>query len=745
MRPKIFVSAYLLFSLHSLGAQNHPAKDSMIYLREITLVGQKLNRDIVQLPEIVGTNIYAGKKNALIVMDNLNTVVVNNNMRQIMAKVPGIHIWESDGSGIQIGIAARGLSANRSWEFNIRQNGCDIAADPFGYPEAYYNPQMQAIQRIQVVRGAGSLQYGPQFGGMVNYIMRDGSDIQKPFQFETRQTIGSFGLINTFNAVGGQTKKLSYYAFADHRQAEGYRQNSRYRTTTGFASLTWTPRAGIKLKTELMHYDMFSQQPGGLSEIEYLSGNMKQSSRSRNWFSTPWSTANIKLDWQIALHTRIQATLHGMAGDRSSTGFMQSITVPDTIVNSTGTYANREVAIDNYRNASFEAQVLHDYQLLGKTQTLSAGVRYFTGKTRRRAKGKGSNGTSADYSITETSFPSDALFLSSNAAFFAENAIRAGKRWIVVPGIRLESVVVDASGRLSYGAGGVENRMTDEKRHRFFALAGIGVEYHIKPDLELYGNITQAYRPVLFSNVSNPTTDIVDPELKDSRGWNSDLGVRGHLGAHVFADLSVYCLRYNQRIGTLSRLNASNQVYRYITNVGNSESKGLEILIDADWLSALNSRFTSRFGSFPVFVSATFNRSTYLGYSMTEVSGSTITEKNLKGNAVENAPGTIVRAGLSYRRRSVQVTLQASHVSSTFADANNTVTPSANGQNGLIPSYTIYDLNAAWTISPRFSLKMALNNLSNSRYFTRRAGGYPGPGILPSDGRSFLLTMGATL
>jgi Fe(3+) dicitrate transport protein len=108
------------------------------YLPEITVVGRGSKSDYQQMPEVVGTSIYAGKKNALIVLDNVQGNVVTNNMRQVLAKVPGIQIWESDPSGIQIGIAARGLSPNRSWEFNTRQNGYDIAADPFGYPEAYY-------------------------------------------------------------------------------------------------------------------------------------------------------------------------------------------------------------------------------------------------------------------------------------------------------------------------------------------------------------------------------------------------------------------------------------------------------------------------------------------------------------------------------------------------------------------------------------------------------------------------------
>ncbi len=180
------------------------------YLPDVTIVGKNSKSDYAQMPEIVGTNIYAGKKNSLIILNNVQGNVSTNNMRQVLSKVPGIHIWESDGSGIQIGIASRGLSPNRSWEFNVRQNGYDIAADPFGYPEAYYNPQLQAVQRIEIVRGQGALQYGPQFGGLVNYILRNGNEFNKPLVFETQQTIGSYGLFNSYNAIGGKKGNTHY-------------------------------------------------------------------------------------------------------------------------------------------------------------------------------------------------------------------------------------------------------------------------------------------------------------------------------------------------------------------------------------------------------------------------------------------------------------------------------------------------------------------------------------------------------
>ncbi|MBC8081603.1 MAG: TonB-dependent receptor plug domain-containing protein, partial [Hymenobacter sp.] len=86
--------------------------------------------------------------------------------------VPGLIVWESDGSGQQINVATRGLSPNRSWEFNVRQNGYDVSADAFGYPEAYYNPPLEAVERIQLLRGGAGLQFGPQFGGLLNYELK---------------------------------------------------------------------------------------------------------------------------------------------------------------------------------------------------------------------------------------------------------------------------------------------------------------------------------------------------------------------------------------------------------------------------------------------------------------------------------------------------------------------------------------------------------------------------------------------
>jgi Fe(3+) dicitrate transport protein len=697
------------------------------YLPDVTVVGRNSKSDYQQMPEIVGTNIYAGKKNALIVLDNVQGNVVSNNMRQVLSKVAGIHIWESDPSGIQIGIAARGLSPNRSWEFNTRQNGYDIAADPYGYPEAYYNPQLQAVQRIEIVRGQGALQYGPQFGGMVNYILRNGSEVNKPFEFETQQTIGSNGLFNTYNAIGGKKGKVHYYSFFDHRNGNGWRQNSRYYTNAGYGTATYHFSSRFSVTAEIMHSHIRSQQPGGLTDKQ-LEEDPQQSFRSRNWFDIKWTTPAIIANYQINASTRWNTKIFATIGDRSSVGFLQSITTADSINAATLQYNGRVVNVDQYRNYGFESRIITDYAIGKMKNTLAGGIRLYTGTTYRRADGKGTTGNEYTVSVTGN-YPRDISFGSKNAAAFVENIFRVGKNLLIVPGVRYEWLEGNASGRNGYSTTGEEILLQNITRSRSFLLAGIGTEYHVTKSTEIYANYSQAYRPIQFANLqAPPSTDVVDPDLKDAKGYNIDLGYRGKIGGYLQFDLSTYYLQYNNRIGTITPAGAN---YRLITNVGASTSKGVETYAEFNVLRAF---VKNPKADLSVFATYSYNDARYSGSHK---------DANTKGKKVENAPANIFRGGVSAAYNGIQLTVQVSYVDKTYSDANNTVAVSANAQNGLIPSYTLTDLTASWKFAKNFQCKAGINNLFNENYFTRRAGGYPGPGALPGDGRTMFLSIGA--
>lgn len=478
-----------------------------------------------------------------------------------------------------------------------------------------------------------------------------------------------------------------------------------------------------------------SQQPGGLSD-SLLYTDAQSSNRSRNWFDLTWTTPALTANYQINEKTRWNTKLFATIGDRASVGFLQSILVIDSINRSTGEYNNRILNIDQYRNYALESRIITDYAIGKMNNTLSNGVRLYTGETYRRADGKGTTGT--DYEMTVIGvYPRDIKFKSNNVAAFVETIFRLTDKFSLIPGIRYELLEGSASGRNGFSSNGSEIILQNISRSRSFLLAGAGAEYHITPQTEIYANYTQAYRPIQFANLqAPPTTDVVDPNLKDAKGYNIDLGYRGKLKNFIQFDISGFYLQYNNRVGTVtvtSPVGVTPATYRLITNVGASTSKGFEGYVEFNPLRAFSKNTDSDF--------ILFGSYSYLDarYSNNHKDATT------KGKKVENAPSNIFRGGISAGYKNVLLTGQLSYVGETFSDANNTLLPTANAQNGLISSYTVADLTATYKFSKGLNVKAGINNLFDERYFTRRAGGYPGPGAMPADGRTFFVSVGAKL
>ena len=77
-----------------------------------------------------------------------------------------------------------------------------------------------------------------------------------------------------------------------------------------------------------------------------------------------------------------------------------------------------------------------------------------------------------------------------------------------------------------------------------------------------------------------------------------------------------------------------------------------------------------------------------------------------------------------------------------YTDANNTEEPTANAQSGKLDGYQVSDLTISFKPTPNYLFSIGANNLTDERYATRRAGGYPGPGLLPANARTIFATVG---
>src|SRR5579863_4935118 len=174
---RALISVFCFLFNHLIFGQ--PVKDTTINtglkvqnLSEISITGVHSIKGLGHLKDEGNCLIYAGKKTEVLLLDSIDANTAQNNPRQLLGRLPGAVFSETEGSGFPSnGIGFRGLNPVQSIETNTRQNGYNISADLFGYNEAYFLPPLEAVQRIEVIRGAASLQFGPQFGGAINYLV----------------------------------------------------------------------------------------------------------------------------------------------------------------------------------------------------------------------------------------------------------------------------------------------------------------------------------------------------------------------------------------------------------------------------------------------------------------------------------------------------------------------------------------------------------------------------------------------
>ena len=735
---------FLLLIANTLQAQDKfqvEENDTVKKLSPVIIITKQQSPE--RMPETKDNILFSGKKNEVIKLSNINGNLTNNNAREIFARIPGVTVWENEGSGLQINVGVRGLSPNRSWELNTRQNGVDMSADVFGYPEAYYNPPLEAVETIQMVRGGASLQFGPQFGGMLNYILK--REKEKPFTFETQNTVGSYGLISSFNAIGGKYKNWSYYVYNHSRSAKGWRENNRFQARNTHAFVEYRFSEKTKISAEYTNSDYEMQQPGGLTDAQF-EANPRQSFRARNWFGVPWNIFSINFDTKVNANFDVNVKAFGLIGERNSVGFTAVATSDYAISTISNQYANRRVDRDKYNNLGIENRNLYRYKLGKTTQNIAFGLRLYQANTQRFQKGKGTTASDFDLSI-EGKYPTDLEFTTKNVALFAENQFKITDKFSITPGIRYEHINSTSKGRIDIVSG--NDVLFDQKTIvRNKPLLGIGVEYKWK-NTNLYSNISQAFRPVLFSDLTpSAVLDVIDPNLKDASGYNADLGYRGVYKGFVNFDVSVFYLSYNNRVGGVRQFinnDPTQGTYLFRTNLGETRNKGVEGFVDVNITKMIGKE--NSFGNLDVFASMSFIDSRYVDFKTTTSTGTApnivITETNLAGNQVENAPRYIHNFGISWGNNNFSATAQYKMSGQIFTDANNTVTPSSNGQTGLLDGYNIVDFSSEYKFMNNYNLRAGVNNVFDKSYATRRSGGYPGPGILPGEGRTFYISIGA--
>lgn len=720
-----------------LQATRAMAQDGQLETSEVVV---KAYQNSKWIPDsMFNMRIVAGKKVEVISLNSKEVDLSTNIYRQAFRKTPGIFVSEHDATGLQTSISTRGLSANRSWEFNMRQNGYDISADPSGYAEAYFSPTLDAVATIQVYRGSSALQYGSQFGGMINYQIKENIG-ERPIVYEGSHTAGSFGLFNSYNAIGGKKGAWSYYGFMHHRQAQGFRTNSRYFTNTYFAKIGYEWKGG-NITAEYTNSYYLSQQAGGLHD-SMVPSNADTSFRARNWFELPWKMVSIQWNHEVNKHLSLQGNINYLNGHRNSVGFMKPLNIADSFNVNVGGFNARDVDIDIYNTLSSEIRFNRSFLMAGKKQVLTGGIRYCLSDIHRLQKGNGSQGTDMDITVVPDNsgqvYQRDLDLQTENIALFAEQLFEFGKRFSIAPGFRTESIQSSISGRSNQVIDGYISKMSN---NRYIFLGGVSAKYVLvkkqNSSLNLYANANQNYRPVMYSELlPSSTSEIVDSSLRDMTGYSSEGGIKGFIlfrNVLINFDVNAFLIRYNNKVGTLI-INGSP----YKTNIGDLASKGIELYTE---LTLMNPFFknSSRTEQLNLYLSGTGIDARYRRWNNPAIANNELT--SVVGKKSEYAPSLILRTGLEYKLKAFSFNYQVNYTGASFADAANTVAPNATASVGMIPALTLHDIGLTFAVLENYQFKVGVNNIFNEINVVRRVGGYPGPGALTNQGRTFYGTL----
>lgn len=703
-------------------------KSSVIEIKEVIVDKIKSDEEVNHafLHDVEGTAIYAGKKTEVVQMDAVIANKSTNNARQIYNHIAGLNIWESDGYGLQLGIGGRGLDPNRTTNFNTRQNGYDMSADNMGYPDAYYSPPAEMLDKIEIVRGASSLQYGTQFGGMINFVLNKGNE-KKKAEVILRNTVGSYGFLNTTASVGGKVNKTRYYTFAQFKRADGWRENSDFNQYAGHTNVQHSVNRKLTLSFDYTYMHYLAHQAGGLTDDEF-DDNPIQSNRNRNWFKIDWHMPAFFVDYEFTNKTFLNNRTFGLIAERHALGNLGVISRLDD------ESSNRDYMLGKYRNIGNETRLIHKYNFYKEQgATLLVGARVFRGNT-FSTQGEANNSSSADF-LFEDGRPlkSDYENPSFNVALFTENIFRVTDKLSITPGVRFEYIdtksegfyyqpVFDLAGTEIGDNGGEE--VIQNKRN--ILLTGVGVSYSFKEHLELYGNVSQNYKAIGFSDLRiQNTNQQVDENLQDEQGISGDIGIR-NVTHKIKYDVSVFYIRYFDRIGDLPQ-RENGYTYKLRTNVSDANIFGLEMLVECHLAQIIKD---SSDYVFAPFVNLSVIEATYVGSENSSVSG----------NDVEFVPALNLKTGVKLGYKNLKGSFQLAYISEQYSDATNAISFAPTYTSGIIPSYLVTDLSLAYQYK-RYTFESGVNNLLNRMYFTRRATGYPGPGIIPSDGRSFYFTL----
>jgi Fe(3+) dicitrate transport protein len=632
---------------------------------------------------------------------------------EALRKIAGTNVRDEEGLGLRPNIGVRGLNPTRSTKITLLEDGMPLSYAPYGDNASYYHPPIERYDRIEALRGAGQILYGPQtIGGAINYITPTPPEA---FRGMVALSVGTRDYLGGRLQLGGRGYLFDYI----YKQAAGARDNTfsqlndvnlkkvfqldarqaltlRANLYTEDSQVTYSGMTDAEYRNFGSTYnpfanDYFNGQRVGLSgthEIAFnkdvlLLTNLYGSSFSRDW----WRQSSTTTDSQCG-NTFTQARLNGQAVN----------------VNACNSSQGR---LRDYYSYGLEPRLHVNWQGFGLANELDFGVRaHFESQERQQVNATAPAGRSG--TVVE-----DQQRLTSAYSMFVMNKFIHGNV-AITPGVRYEYIVNDRLNRLN----GSEGQTTLDQ-----LIPALGATWQVVPSTTLFAGVNRGFAPPRTEdliNTSTPTATYTD--VGPEKSWNYELGLRSaprpglDLQATLFRNSFERLIAVGSVAGGNLPLSEGEALFKGLEVSGRYGAKnGFYSTLAWLWLPVAEqiTQFTNVLGGAPIVGSASGKRLPY-------------------------APEQLITAGVGYMTNTgLDMNLEMVYVGAQYADFANvanaatstllTSTQAQSGQFGQIPSHTLFNATINYRLSQyRVTTFLAIKNIGNEVYIVDRT-----RGILP--------------
>jgi len=632
-------------------------------------------------------------------------------VNEALRKVTGVFVREEEGFGLRPNIGIRGLNPTRSTKVLLLEDGIPLTYAPYGDNASYYHPPVDRFESIEVIKGSGQILYGPMtIGGVINYITP--KPPERPSGVLTLVG-GNRDYLNAHMSYGGTWGGTGLLLDYMRKQGEGSRENTRTGLNDANVKIVTAlgPRQALTIKGN--YYGENSQVTySGLRLDEYLTNPRQNPFLNDRFFGDRYglsATHAYVLRDELVLTTNVYGSLFfrdwwrqasnsnqrpNRRGDPGCRGMEDLLTT-----------CGNEGRVRKYYTWGIEPRLRAFGRFFGVRGETEFGFRaHFERQDRKQMNGQAP--TARTGTLVEDNERKNQAY-----AGFVQHRFMFG-RWTITPGLRLEHVRYERTNRLANRGAGATGRT-----HLTEIIPGIGVTFAPASHTTIFGGVHRGFAPPRTEDIITNMGGTVD--LDPERSWTYEVGIRTWPISGVKLEATFFRMDFQNQIVPAS---VAGGIGATFTNAGETRHQGVEFTGRVDFGSLLKMAHNVY-----VRVAGTYvPTAEFVGVRLSSIPG--FQNVSVSGNRLPYAPRHLANIELGYAHpRGLELLLEAVHVGDQFGDDLNTVEPTPDGQRGMLPAYTIWNLTANYRLESRgLTFFVTAKNLFDRLFIADRT-----RGILP--------------